>query len=504
MDAQCSDKIHGLDHDRCYQALLSRDARFDGRLFVGVRSTGIYCRPVCKVKPPLQRNCSFFSNAAQCEQLGFRPCLRCRPELSPGDFASNGASRLAYAAAAALQFPQKEVPSIERLALRLGITSRHLRRLFLAEFGVSPIEYGQTQRLLLAKRLLTDTSLAMPIIAQASGFKSVRRFNALFKAQYRLVPTEIRKVMALSSKTPTNLPALLKVILTYRPPYAWVEQLKYLSTRTLQGVEYVDLENQVYWRSLKVQGRCGWISVSHQPSKSALEVSMSASLVPVIGEVMVLTRRFFDLDASPDEIAKVLATSESPDFSSLMALAPGLRLAGAFNGFELVIRAVLGQLVSVKAAHATASKLTLAIGEPISDYAEVDVCPCLQISRLTPEPAAMLEASQEFLGALGITKMKQGAMKAAAQALIDGELRLDPSADVESTILRLKALPGIGDWTAQYIAMRALAWPDAFPSSDYGVLKVLGGTPAQAVKTAQGWRPWRAYATRYLWHSLSL
>jgi AraC family transcriptional regulator, regulatory protein of adaptative response / DNA-3-methyladenine glycosylase II len=467
--------VAGLSHDSCYQAFLSHDARFDGRLFACVKTTRIYCRPICRVKPPQLKNCHFVAHAAQAEHLGYRPCLRCRPELSPGYSSSEASSRLAQAAASALQFPRRAAPSLEGLASKIGVTSRHLRRLFQQEFGVTPIEYAQTQRLLLAKRLLTDTKLPVAIISEAAGFGSVRRLNSLFSENYRLSPLKLRKE-GVGVKVPNLSPnsshlGMHKILLTYRPPYAWQAQLNYLSGRTLAGVEFVDLENSVYWRSVRIQDgatQCvGWIS-----------------------------------DAHPQDIAKVLAKSQSFNFAPLLEQTPGLRLAGCFDGFELSIRAILGQLVSVKAAHATASKVVLHFGQALSEFSEVQPCPCESIVRLTPEPKALISASQESLGVLGVTRQKQTAIKAIAQALVAGELTLDPSVDVASTIMQLKAMHGIGDWTAQYIAMRALAWPDAFPSSDYGVLKALGGTPAQAVKSSQEWRPWRAYATRYLWHSL--
>ncbi len=500
--------VAGLSHDSCYQAFLSHDARFDGRLFACVKTTRIYCRPVCRVKPPLQKNCHFVAHAAQAEHLGYRPCLRCRPELSPGYSSSEASSRLAQAAASALQFPRRAAPNLEGLASKIGVTSRHLRRLFHQEFGVTPIEYAQTQRLLLAKRLLTDTKLPVAIISEAAGFGSVRRLNALFLENYRLSPLKLRKEGVVVKALDSSQLGVHKILLTYRPPYAWHEQLKYLSGRTLAGVEFVDLDNSIYWRSVRIQDgatQCvGWISVSHAPEKNSLQVGLSDSLAPVIGQVMLLVRRLFDLDAHPQDVAQVLAKAQSFNFATLLEQTPGLRLAGSFDGFELSIRAILGQLVSVKAAHATASKVVLNFGQSLTEFSNVQPCPCESIVRLTPEPYALLSASQESLGALGVTRQKQAAIKAIAQALVDGDLTLDPSVDVASTIVQLKAMHGIGDWTAQYIAMRALAWPDAFPSSDYGVLKALGGTPAQAVKSSQEWRPWRAYATRYLWHSLSV
>lgn len=292
---------------------------------------------------------------------------------------------------------------------------------------------------------------------------------------------------------------MLIVHLAYRPPYAWVEQLQYLAGRTLKGVEHVDLDKSLYWRSASIGSHQGWISVGHLPEKSSLQVSLSQSLAPVIGDILVLIRRLFDLDARLDDVHAVLKQSTSVDFASMIAAVPGLRLAGSFNGFELSLRAVLGQLVSVKAAHVTASKVVAALGVSLPT---INACPCEHITLLTPTPEAFLNASQETLGALGVTRQKQAAIRGIAQGLVDKQFELTPTADVQATIAQLKALHGIGDWTAQYIAMRALAWPDAFPATDYGVLKALGCTASQATRLAQSWRPWRAYATRYLWHSL--
>ena len=513
--------LFGLSHDQCYSAFLSHDTRFDGRLFVAVRTTKIYCRPICRVKPPKASNCIFFAHMAQAEMHGYRPCLRCRPELSPGYSETQAISRLAYACATALQHPSSASPSLESLAASFGVTARHLRRTFNNEFGVSPIQYAQTQKLLLAKRLLTDTDLAVTTISYAAGFKSLRRMNTLFKEQYRLAPSRLRKAVPLQVKQ-----KLLTVMLSYRPPYAWAEQLRYLQARTLTGIEYVSLDTGEangeknaepngarYWRSVLIsqaQGEsaiAGWIGVRHVPNRLALEVVMSHSLSTVIGDVLILVRRLFDIDARPADIREVLSKANHDgvafDFAPLLEREPGLRLAGAFDGYEMAMRAILGQLVSVKAAHATASKLVLACGEKLADYPNVEPCPCPLITHFSPRPQAMLLQSQEQLGQLGLTRQKQTALKALASAMIDGSIVLNPGVNVQATIEKLKALPGIGDWTAQYIAMRALAWPDAFPATDYGVLKALGCSAKEALAMSERWRPWRAYATRYLWLSMA-
>lgn len=473
-----------IDDDACYQAVLARDGRFDGRFFVAVASTGIYCRPICRVRTPKRSNCSFYPSAAAAEAQGYRPCLRCRPELAPGHAAMDAAGRLAHAAAGLIEDGREQ--SLEALARRLGVTDRHLRRVFTAEFGVAPVAYAQTQRLLLAKRLLTDTRLPITQVALSTGFASVRRFNDLFRRRYRLQPRQLRKMPSTSG----NGDGQLVFELAYRPPYDWRRQLAFLAARCVQGVEVV--EQDCYLRTVAIESASGshrgWIRVAHRPRRHTLAVTLCDSLSGAVPQVLARVRHQFDLSCRPEDIARHLG--------ALAATAPGLRVPGAFDGFEVAVRAVLGQQITVSAARTLACRLADSLGESITT-------PHASLRRTFPSPVLLARADAAHLGRLGVTRARQRALGGLADACASGELLLSPAADVESTLHKLLSLPGIGPWTAQCIAMRALGWPDAFPHTDYGVLKALApATAAQALKQAETWRPWRAYATVHLWNSL--
>lgn len=473
-----------LDPDQCFRALKSHDARFDGRFFVGVGTTLVYCRPVCTARTPLRRNCSFFPSAAAAENEGFRPCLRCRPELAPGYATVDANRRLARAAANRIEDGRLEGASLEDLAAKLGVTDRHLRRVFKEEFGVSPVEYAQTQRLLLAKRLLTDTALPVLEVAMASGFASLRRFNDLFKARYRMTP------MALRAKAPTSREAdRLTFDLAYRPPYDWASMLAFLEGRAVKGVETVDARR--YRRTARLGGAkpaSGWIEVAPSPRKSALRVTASASLAGAIPMLLARVKSLFDLACRPDEIATALGP--------LAERNPGLRLPGAMDGFEIAVRAILGQQVTVKAATTIAGRFTEAFGEPVET-------PHAGLERLFPTPATIAAAAPNDIAAQGIIAARARAIHALADAMARGRLALEPDADVEATLAALQSIAGIGPWTAHYIAMRALAWPDAFPHPDIAVLKAMDESNGRrALAAAEAWRPFRAYAVLHLWKSL--
>jgi AraC family transcriptional regulator of adaptative response / DNA-3-methyladenine glycosylase II len=474
-----------LDADQCYRALRSHDTRFDGRFFVGVGTTRIYCRPVCTAKTPLRRNCRFFPSAAAAESEGFRPCLRCRPELAPGYAVVDANRRLAQAAAGLMEDGRLADASLAQLAATLRVTDRHLRRVFQQEFGVSPVDYAQTQRLLLAKRLLTDTQLPIIDVAMASGFASLRRFNALFRARYRMTPGELRRTSA------ARAPGELAFEIAYRPPYDWAAISAFLEQRAIAGVECVDARG--YHRTVRVEraGKwlSGWISVAPSRKRAALRVSVSPSLAGALPPVLARVKQLFDVACRPDEIAQALG--------ELAAKHPGLRLPGAIDGFEVAVRAILGQQVTVKAAATLARRFVHAFGDPVA-------APDPRLKHLFPLPATIAALDPSLIAAQGIVSARARAVVALAQALESGELRLDPAADVHETIAVLEGLPGVGPWTAQYIAMRALAWPDAFPHPDVAVLNALGerSRPRQALAAAERWRPWRAYAVLHLWKSL--
>ena len=474
-----------LDPDHCYRALKAHDARFDGRFFVGVSSTWIYCRPVCNVKTPKPENCLFFPSAAAAESAGFRPCLRCRPELAPGNAGVDASARLAQAAAGLIEDGLLNEVGIEDLAHRLGVTDRHLRRVFQSEFGVSPVEFAQTQRLLLAKRLLTDTIISVTNVALASGFGSLRRFNTLFKQRYRINPSTLRKAVDRPCKID-----VLEFQLGYRSPFDWNALISFLGKRAIHGVEYLD--GKRYLRTVRIEHagttHFGWISVAPALRKPAVKVLMSASLAAAIPPVLGRIKRLLDLACDPSEIAAALGV--------LAAHNPGLRVPVAFDGFETAVRAILGQQITVKAARTLAGRFATAFGEPLET-------PFEGLRYLFPPPQRVAILGPSQIASLGIISSRANALIALARAVADGDIRLEPGVDVETTMKALRALPGIGEWTAQYIAMRALAWPDAFPHTDYGVLKAMQQTnPRKALEHAGRWQPWRAYAVMHLWHSL--
>ncbi|MDB9528511.1 AlkA N-terminal domain-containing protein [Oscillatoria sp. CS-180] len=476
-----------LTDDQRYQALLSKDPRFDGIFFVGVSSTGIYCRTICKAKSPHRKNCTFYPSAAAAERAGYRPCLLCRPELAPGRAKTDAIGRLAAAAANQIESGVLTQYSVSELANRLGISDRHLRRVLQQEFGVSPIQLAQTQRLLLAKRLLTDSHLSIADIAFASGFSSVRRLNTLFKDRYHLSPTALRRKAA---KTPQGMTQdSLYCELAYRPPFDWQRLLSFLRQRAVTGVEVIDDDR--YQRTVQIGPHRGWIAVSPARSHNKLRVQISTSLIAVILPILTRVKSLFDLGADPTLIADCLG--------ELMMPFAGIRVPGAFDGFEVSMRAILGQQVSVKAATTLMGRVVEAFGTPMSP----STGPSTGLNYLTPTSAQIAQASPEQLASLGIIKRRARSIIALAQAVENRELQLVPYSNTAVTIAQLTALPGIGDWTAHYIALRVLAYPDAFPHGDLALRRALQiDKPTDVLQAAERWRPWRAYAAMCLWSSL--
>ena len=596
-----------LADDDCYLALKTRDARFDGSFFTGVTSTGIYCRPVCSVKTPKRENCRFFGHAAQAEQAGFRPCLRCRPELAPHSVAwsiQDASSILAQQAARWLDDPENfaptfvaartalppegaaapaarlsrfrgpdwcgetptlvaartalppegaaapaarqsrfrgpdwcgetptlvaarttlppegaaapaarqsrfrgpglsqtvstpvssrtELSSIRSLAARLGVSERHVRRIFEAQFGVSPLQYLQTRRLLTAKQLLADTRLPITQIALISGFASVRRFNAAFVQHYQLNPTQLRRQG--SRQSGEGIP----VRLGYRPPYDVAAMLAFISKRSIKTIEFIadSAQPACITRTFGVESggktHTGWLQTSFDETRCQLVLRVSDSLHEVLPLVIHRVRSLFDLDADPAAIHSVLGSS--------FPGGEGLRVPGTLDGFELAVRAVLGQQITVAAARTLAQRLVEQFGAPIET-------PWPQLTRLFPSPAVLASASGDALGQLGIVRQRQAAITGLARAVADGRLQLQGSADLSATLATLKEIPGIGDWTAQYIAMRALRWPDAFLAADVALHKALGvqalkNPSREAEKASLAWKPWRSYAVLRAWSGL--
>jgi AraC family transcriptional regulator of adaptative response / DNA-3-methyladenine glycosylase II len=491
-----------LAPDAAYQVLTSRDARFDGRLFVGVTSTGIYCRPICRVRTPLRRNCRFFETPAQAEAAAFRPCLKCRPEIAPGPglpWTVMDASRtLAQQAAAELdtQAASGDAPRLAELAARLGVSDRHLRRIFAAEHGVTPMQYLQTRRLLLAKQLLTDSPLPVSQVALASGFRSLRRFNAAFADSYRMSPSRLRgqSVDAAMHSPARDVEWLdaVTVVLAHRAPYDIGALLRFVAQRAIPGVEQVEgLTIRRTLRAGSVADPAGWIEAQFVPESQRVRVRFAASLAPASARVVGAARRWLDLDAAPASIDTALADLPG---------APGIRLPGSLDGFELAVRAVLGQQVTVAAARALARRVVERFGVPIAT-------PWPEIERQFPTPEAIAAAKLERLAELGIVRTRANALIALAQAWPELRRGLAAPSAPQALIDALCALPGIGPWTAHYIAMRALGWPDAFPPKDVAMLKAMKTlfgttTQRQADARAQAWQPWRAYAVLRLWNSL--
>jgi AraC family transcriptional regulator of adaptative response / DNA-3-methyladenine glycosylase II len=485
-----------LQPNACYLALKARDARFDGCFFTGVTSTGIYCRPVCRVRTPKRENCRFFGHAAQAEQAGFRPCLRCRPELAPHSLRwsiQDASAVLARQAVRLLDEPdawKDGAPVLEQLAARLGVSDRHVRRIFESEFGVSPVQYLQTRRLLTAKQLLADTDLPITQVALMSGYSSVRRFNAAFAGHYGLNPTQLRRVGG------ERAGKGICVKLGYRPPYDVEAMLAFFRKRQIAGVEFMPADRQELARSLALESagarHSGWIAAEFLPDQHQVQLRVSDSLRGALPLVIRRVRAWLDLDADPRSINAVL--------HERFPQGDGLRVPGAMSGHELAVRAVLGQQITVAAARTLAQRLVDRFGEPVET-------PWPEVGRLFPTPAALAGAGGDALGQLGIVRQRQAAIVAISEAVAARRLELHAGADVHATIAALKELPGIGEWTAQYIAMRALRWPDAFPAGDVALHKALdvasAKNPAREAEAAsQAWKPWRSYAVIRAWSAM--
>jgi AraC family transcriptional regulator of adaptative response / DNA-3-methyladenine glycosylase II len=483
--------VSPLDPDVCYRALLARDARFDGLFFVGVKTTGIYCRPICRARTPGRDRCLFFRTAAAAEAAGFRACFRCRPELAPGAAPVDALSRVVAAALRRLEEGAlSDGVGVDDLARAVGVSGRHLRRAMRAELGTGPLAVADSRRLALARQLIADTALPMTEVAFASGFRSVRRFNAAVKARFGRPPSAMRR----GARDGETGAAALTVTLSYRPPFDWPAMLSHFGARAIPGVELV--RGDVYLRTAAAGGRRGWLAVAADPARPALRATISTSLAGSLMAIVARLRRLFDLDAEPSAIVAHLG--RDPRLAPHVRARPGLRVAGAFDPFEAAARAVLGQQVSLAAARTLAGRLAARFGEAIAT-------PEGELGRIFPGPEAIARRSAGELGALGMPGRRAATLRALAQALARGELTFDAAAEPAALVAALAELPGVGPWTAHYLAMRALGWPDAFPEADLGLRKALGGISGrQARLLAEPWRPWRAYGATHLWTALAI
>ena len=476
------------DPQVCEQARLSRDPRFDGLFFTAVTSTRIYCRPVCPAPTPRREHVRYFRHAAAAEAAGFRPCLRCRPELSPGDGHWRRGDAAIARALALIEDGLLATQPLSALAERVHLGERQLRRLFVDRLGAPPSGVHATRRLLFAKQLLSETALPITEVALAAGFGSLRRFNATFREAYRMAPSDLRR------KPATTTGDALVLRLGYRPPYDFAAMLAFLHGRALPGVEHVDAMHYTRVVASDRDDTAGWLRVSRWGGdEPALRLELHgiapAQLLGVVGRV----RRMFDLDADPQAIADVLAAH--PRLRPLLRRQPGLRLPCGWDGFEIAVRAVIGQQVSVAAARTVAARLAQRFGQPLDGTAP---------STLTHRFPTAAELADADLTSVGLTRARAATIRGVAQALLDGRVDFQPDRTLDETVARWTALPGIGAWTAQYIALRALGHPDAFPAGDLVLQRALPNDGSRLsekalVAHAEAWRPWRAYAVIHLW-----
>jgi AraC family transcriptional regulator, regulatory protein of adaptative response / DNA-3-methyladenine glycosylase II len=477
-----------LNHDACYRAICLRDVRFDGRFFTGVKTTGIYCRPICPARTPRSENVTFFPTAAAAQEAGFRPCLRCRPETAPDLGAWRGTSNTVSRALALIELGGLDEASVDTLASRLGVGERQLRRLFRQHLGASPVAVAQTRRVLLAKQLIHETRLSMAEIAFAAGFGSVRRFNETFLALFGRPPGDLRR-----TSRPSPAAARLgeiDLLLRFHPPYDWPVMLDFLRQRAIPGIELVTADR--YARTVEFDGVKGTVTV--QPAAgNALRATVRFPKLSAIPAIIARIRRVFDLAADPVPIASHLA--QDPALAPLVRARPGLRVPGAWDGFELAIRAVLGQQITVSAAVRLAGRLVAAHGEPLAE-------PIGDLTHVFPRPEVLAAAD---LASLGMPRSRAAALSAVAAAARADKHLFDATCELEDAVRRLRSIRGVGEWTAQYIALRQLREPDAFPAADIGLKHAMARqegrerSASELLSRANTWRPWRAYAAQHLW-----
>ncbi len=479
-----------LDHNACYRAICQRDARFDGRFFTGVKTTRIYCRPVCPARTPHSKNVIFFPTAAAAQEAGFRPCLRCRPETAPDLGAWRGTSNTVSRALSLIELGALDGADVDALAARLGLGERQLRRLFRQHLGASPVAVVQTRRILLAKQLIHETRLPMTEIAFASGFGSVRRFNETFQALFGRSPSELRR--ASGPDCLTGPAGEIVLLLRYHPPYDWAGMIEFLRRRAIAGVEAVTADR--YARSVQLNGLHGTVAVQRGEG-TALQATVRFPKLSALPVIIARLRRVFDLAADPVAIAAHLA--KDPTLAPLVKARPGLRVPGAWDGFELAIRAVLGQQITVAAAARLAGRLVAAHGERVA-------APENELTHVFPRPELLASVD---LSSLGMPRSRATALSAVAAAAVADPHLFEANCELDDAVTRLRAIRGVGEWTAQYIALRQLREPDAFPAADIGLMRAIaeregrGHSSSELLDRAHLWRPWRAYAAQHLWAS---
>ena len=493
-----------LDPEACYRAFASRDRRFEGRFVTAVVTTGIYCRPGCPARLPRRRNMKFFVCAAAAEEAGFRPCLRCRPDGVPGSPAWAGTSATVNRALRLIDDGALDDVGVEQLASRLGVTDRHLRRLFAEHLGASPHAVARTRRAHFARRLIDQTNLPFGEIALSAGFTNVRRFNHAMRETFGRSPRELRRRVRRAPAPGAD--GELTLSLRAGEPFDGRAVLAFLAARAVPGLERVERDS--YHRAIELAGGHSVLTVT--PVAGALHVSLARPAPRDLIGVAARVARVFDLNA---DAAQILAHLRR---DAMLARAlegrRDLRVPGAWHPFELAVRAILGQQVSVRGATTLAARLVRAFGEPLAE-------PAHGVTHAFPTAQRLSKAE---LSAIGLTRARAASLTALARAVADGDLRLDRLGDLDEAVRTLTKLAGIGEWTAHYIAMRALGEPDAFPAADLGLLRAMepagakpsrgwtgadrgrrtgpsAKTPRDLEKRSQAWRPWRAYAVMALW-----
>lgn len=484
-----------LDFDTCYRAMQTRDARFDGRFFVAVSSTKIFCRPICPAPVPRRENCQFYPSAAAAHTAGFRPCLRCRPELSPDLLTHLTTATTVNRALRLIGEGALDQGNVTQLAYRLGVGDRHLRRLFDHHLGVAPVKVAQMRRILFAKQLIDQTQLSMTDVAMAAGFNSLRRFNATMLETYGRSPRDLRRI---PTEVPTSktLPEI-QLKLAFHPPYDWAALVHFLQPRLMSGIEVIT--PGYYRRSVVLDGTQGLVEVRPVAGESYLVAKIWFAKVVALSQIVERLRGLFDLRANVTDISAHLQTD--PLLQPLVQAMPGLRVPGAWDGFELAVRAILGQQVTVKAATTLSNRLVQTYGTPLQLQQDSATPQFPEITAVFPEPAVLATAD---LTQIGLTTARAIAIQQLAIRLADQPDFFHRFTDLSDAIAQLRQLPGIGEWTAHYIAMRALREPDAFPAGDLGLLRTMATlgrplTPQTLEQYSRRWQPWRAYAAMTLW-----
>jgi AraC family transcriptional regulator of adaptative response / DNA-3-methyladenine glycosylase II len=492
LDYHCDMKtvsIHN-DFDLCYRALCSRDSRFDGQFFTAVTSTGIYCRPICPAPTPHAQNVRFYAYAAAAEAAGFRACRRCHPEASPGSPDWNVRADLVARALRLIAEGLVDSDGVSGLACRLAVSERHLHRELVAEVGIGPLTLARSRRAQTARLLIDQTDLVLTTIAFTAGFASIRQFNETMQEAFGCAPSELRRRILPGRAGEGKLTLRLQC----RPPFDAEALLTYLGRRALPGVEEV-IEGR-YRRTIVLPRSRGDIEIEPISGTNAVFIHLHLTELSDLSLLVQRCRQLFDLDADPSAITQVLAADAI--LAPLVAMRPGLRIPGAISGFELAVRAILGQQVSVAGARTLAGRLVKACGESVAS-------PSGTLTHFFPTPQQVMQANMQ---GLGITQARINALQALAHAIVEEGLVLDRDANREQTMAQLLKLPGVGPWTASYIAMRALGDPDALPVTDLGLRRAfeqrgLAADPRSIAVHAEAWRPWRAYATHHLWASLT-